>query len=309
MSILKSEEGIEQDWALLSPEERLPLASYGPPVSVADLLAARLVPWSFQSSLATQQAPLGWMPKGLFKALLRRVSGDARHLDLFLQDSFQWQGLGSGLFVDGKNLKLFEQHLAAVLGDFGWRNEDFAVIDRQGLTMGPDRRLERSLFRWLGLLSESVQLNLWRDDGLLWIAQRAMTKAIDPGLWDAAVAGGLSAGEQPEQAIWRESLEEAGLTSNWHSRIQRPASAPCIRVSRLIDPPWETGVKPGWPERCLHHERVWRFEITLPRDWQPVANDGEVVAFQAAEPEAIFSLWKEGRFNHEAACAGHSPSL
>ncbi|MFZ9759459.1 MAG: NUDIX domain-containing protein, partial [Burkholderiaceae bacterium] len=291
-------------WPLLSPEECLPSPCYcdGPVPSVGDLLCAGLLPWSFQSPQATQQAPLGWMPKGLMEALLSKFPSGTRHQALFLQEPFQWQGLGPGLFIDQQRLRLVEQKLADLLGPFGWRHENFAVIDRAGLPPLPDLQLERSLFRWLGLLSESVQLNIRREDGSLWIAQRAMTKAIDPGLWDAAVAGGLSAGEPPEEAVQRESFEEAGLTDPWHKQIQR-AAAPCMRIARLVAPPMPPGSKAPWPEPCLHHERVWRFEITIPNAWQPSANDGEVMAFRAVKPEEIFSLWQRGEFNHEAACA------
>ena len=300
-------------WSLLSPEECLPAACFGPVLSAEDLLGARLLPWSLQSVHADRQPPLGWMPKGLLDALVASLPRAASHQNLLLQESFQWQGLGPGVFVDGERLKLFEQHLANVLDRFGWRHEDFALLDRAGLRQGLGLCLERSLFRWLGLLSESVQLNLRRDDGSIWIAQRATTKAIDPGLWDAAVAGGLSAGEKPDDAVRRESLEEAGLTNHWHDQIQRASSAPCMRIGRLVAPPTpptssnQSAPWPLWPSLCLHHERVWRFELTLPNHWQPSANDGEVMAFQAVRPEAIFSFWQRGEFNYEAACASLAP--
>ena len=307
MKDLEATKEPQLSWSLLSPEECLPAACFGPVLSVEDVLQARLLPWSLQSVHATQRPPLGWMPKGLSQALFSSLSRAASHHNLLLQESFQWQGLGPGVFVDGERLKVFEQLLANVLGRFGWRHEDFAVLDRAGLRQGPGLCLERSLFRWLGLLSESVQLNLRRDDGSLWIAQRAMTKAIDPGLWDAAVAGGLPADEGPEDAVRRESLEEAGLTKNWHDQIQRADTAPCMRIGRLVTPPTPPSQKARWPGLCLHHERVWRFELTLPNHWRPSANDGEVMAFQAVRPEAIFSFWQRGEFNYEAACASLAP--
>jgi 8-oxo-dGTP pyrophosphatase MutT (NUDIX family) len=295
--------GLSETWFVLSPEECLPLPCYGPAPSVDDLRHAGLVPWSFYSSEASQQPPLGWMHKGLAEALLSALSLTSAQKALVIPDRFYWQGLGPGLFVDGGRIDVFEQQLGLLLGSWGWRNEDFAVRDRAGVWQAPGLRLERSLFRWLGLLSESVQLNLWRDDGRIWIAQRALSKAIDPGLWDAAVAGGLPAGESTRQAVFRESLEEAGLTESWHRHIQPATPGPCLRVSRLVSAPLASNQNAHWPGVCLHHERVWRFEMVIPSQWQPSAVDGEVMAFQAVQPEAIFAMWQAGEFNYEAACA------
>ncbi|WP_242444329.1 NUDIX hydrolase family protein [Advenella sp. S44] len=101
--------------------------------------------------------------------------------------------------------------IAIILRDAGllktWRNELLTVY-AEGENLA---KMERSAMRPLGLLTHAVHLNAWTPDLQLYIAKRAMTKATDPGMWDT-LAGGLANGsEDREQALLRETLEEAGL--------------------------------------------------------------------------------------------------
>ena len=68
--------------------------------------------------------------------------------------------------------------------------------------------------------SQAHQQGLWHRSSHLWILnssnlvllqRRHLAKQTDPGRWDIAVAGHLSAGQTPLQAIVREAQEELGL--------------------------------------------------------------------------------------------------
>lgn len=69
--------------------------------------------------------------------------------------------------------------------------------------------------------SEVHRLGLWHRSSHLWLTdsgqrrvllqQRHPGKLTDPGRWDIAVAGHLSAGQTPLEALVREAQEELGL--------------------------------------------------------------------------------------------------
>ena len=54
-----------------------------------------------------------------------------------------------------------------------------------------------------------------RRDGstVMWIARRSPRKAIDPGMLDNLVGGGIAAGATIEGTVVKEAWEEAGLAS------------------------------------------------------------------------------------------------
>jgi 8-oxo-dGTP pyrophosphatase MutT (NUDIX family) len=175
----------------------------------------------------------------------------------------------------------------------GWRNECFAlcnaagepIVDAQGQMVG----LERSLFRALGLFYVTVQLNLLTTDGRVWIAQRAQHKAVDPGLWDAAVAGGVTMGEEPLLALHRECWEEAGLPETSLGAMEPLGS---VLVQRAL----------GSDERQgLQRELVMSYRLTAPDDFLPSNQDGEVQAFECVSLDEVWRRWQQGQFNHEAA--------
>jgi len=195
-----------------------------------------------------------------------------------------------GQALEARHLGELERTVGECLSHAGWRDERFSLIGQSGRPVrlnGQLLGLERSLFRPLGLLSESVQLNLYDADGQLWISQRSWAKAIDPGLWDAAVAGGLAMGEDPQGAVIRESWEEAGLRilPEHHLRFRG-----MVRVCRLIP----VG---------LHLERVWVFSAKALQGFVPHPQDGEVQANRQVSAAGVRELLERGLFNHEAAVA------
>ncbi len=190
--------------------------------------------------------------------------------------------------VPADALPALEARMREMHGGHGWRNERFGLIGPQGVrSQSPALSLERSLFRALGLMSESVQVNLQARSGIWWAGRRASSKAVDPGLLDACVAGGLTAMESPIMALFREAKEEAGLSTALTARAQFFGA---VRVFRTL------------PEGLLV-ERVWTFGLEAPEGFEPTPCDGEVEAFVQLTAPDIQASWSAGGFNHEAAVA------
>ncbi|MFZ9103314.1 MAG: NUDIX hydrolase [Burkholderiaceae bacterium] len=175
----------------------------------------------------------------------------------------------------------------------GWRDECFTLCNEAGEPIVDVRHqavgLERSLFRPLGLFYTTVQLNLVTEQGRAWIGQRALHKAVDPGLWDAAAAGGLTHGEQPQQALRRECWEEAGLSEALLSDLRVLGS---VLVQRVLGADGRQG---------LQREQVMSYGLQAPLDFTPTNQDGEVQAFACVTMNEVWRLWQQGQFNHEAA--------
>lgn len=278
-------------WGQLGGDECWPNAEFPDPVTAGQIAAAGLVPWSVGFFDGRSSESVGWMTPAVF-AQLKHLKASGLLTD---------PGSGSQLRADRQaravvpatELPALEAILRETPSGQGWRNERFLIRDRAGVPLADSSgcqgplALERSLFRPLGLLSASVQLNVTTPTGHVWIGQRASHKSIDPGLWDAAVAGGLAADESPLEAIQREAWEEAGLGPQWWPMI-RPVGR--LRVCRLL------------PD-CLHHEQVWVFGLGVAVDTVLQSQDGEVERFCTVSPDEILQRYRAGRFNHEAACA------
>ena len=175
--------------------------------------------------------------------------------------------------------------VAQALHDAGcarsWRGELLDVV-------GEGRRLggmERAAFRPLGLLTRAVHLNAWTPDGKLWIARRAATKSTDPGMWDT-LAGGLAAyGESLEEALLRESHEEAGLEA---SQLGRRSELRL--VSRL-----HKHLPEGYQV-----EDALVCDCVLAEHDEPRNLDGEVDEFLRADVDAVWQLLQADAFTVEA---------
>ncbi len=156
-----------------------------------------------------------------------------------------------------------------------WRDERYAVA--------PDSaapalfELERAAARYFGIHSFAAHANgLVGADGLwrMWLARRSATKAIDPGLLDNLVGGGIASGTTPAQTIIREAWEEAGIGEEVARR------APCA----------------GWVEICrdrpdgLQRETIYVHDFWLPPEFVPANQDGEAVAHRLCLPDDILAL-------------------
>jgi 8-oxo-dGTP pyrophosphatase MutT (NUDIX family) len=163
--------------------------------------------------------------------------------------------------------------VARALADDGrlssWRDELYAVGSDPGGT--PLFLLERAAARYFGIHTFAAHINgTTRRDGAtaMWIARRSLHKAIDPGLLDNLVGGGIAAGASVADTVTKEAWEEAGLPAA-RARTARPAGTLEIRRAQ--------------PDG-LHRETIFVHDLDLPDDTQPVNRDGEVAEFRLVTP-------------------------
>lgn len=143
-----------------------------------------------------------------------------------------------------------------------WRDELYAI----GASFDAPMvfALERGAARWFGVRTYAAHVNGYVDDGnplRLWFARRSATKAIDPGMLDNLVAGGIAAGTSVLDTVVREAWEEAGIPAN----VARTASARgSVRLRRAL------------PDG-LQDETIFVHDLALARDFVPANQDGEAV--------------------------------
>jgi 8-oxo-dGTP pyrophosphatase MutT (NUDIX family) len=157
-----------------------------------------------------------------------------------------------------------EGHLTA------WRGELYAVGSGPGGM--PLFLLERAAARYFGIRTFAAHVNgTTRRDGrtVMWIARRSPRKAIDPGMLDNLVGGGIAAGATIEGTVVKEAWEEAGLPPD---------------VARTACPTGALEIRRAQPDG-LHLETIYVHDLDLPQDVVPANQDGEVVEFRLATPE------------------------
>lgn len=191
--------------------------------------------------------------------------------------------------VPASDLTRALHEIALAMRDAGvahaWRDEQLAVTDESGRTLGT---IERAAVRPLGITTFAVHLAGFAPDGRQWVQQRSWNKANDPGLWDTLMGGLVSASDSLEQALRRETWEEAGLhlaqlrELRWGGRIttRRPAThVPGGYVIEHID--WY---------RCV-----------VPEGVRPENQDGEVQQFALLDEAEVARKLLGDEFTLEAA--------
>jgi hypothetical protein len=147
----------------------------------------------------------------------------------------------------------------------GWRDELYPVNRRFG--EAPLLLMERAATPLFGLQTYGINVNgLVRDgdDWKVWVARRAMTKHVDPGMLDLVVGGGLPHGMSIAGNLLKECAEEACIGPTLAERA-RPAGLTTMMIEA------HEGLRVGVQ---------FNFDLELPADFQPRNDDGEVSEFQ-----------------------------
>jgi 8-oxo-dGTP pyrophosphatase MutT (NUDIX family) len=143
-----------------------------------------------------------------------------------------------------------------------WRDEVFEVAAKFGAPAA--FLIERGAARYLGVRTYAAHLNgvVRSANGTkMWFARRSPTKAVDPGLLDNLVGGGIAARMRVDTTLVKESWEEAGIPEVLVRRA-RPAGAVHVRRA-MID--------------GLQRETLFVHDLDVPADFAPVNQDGEAV--------------------------------
>ena len=143
----------------------------------------------------------------------------------------------------------------------GWRNELYAVTT--AFDASPLFHIERAAARFFGTTTYAAHANGYCG-GRMWLARRARTKPIDPGLLDNLVGGGMCAGVEPLATIVREAWEEAGVPE---AVARQARQAAMLEILREV------------PEG-VQSETLFVFDLELPVDFEPRNQDGEVSEFR-----------------------------
>jgi 8-oxo-dGTP pyrophosphatase MutT (NUDIX family) len=143
-----------------------------------------------------------------------------------------------------------------------WRDELYAIAAAFGAP--PLFHLERGAARYFGVRTWAAHVNgCVRSGGTttMWFARRSAAKAVDPGLLDNLVGGGIAAGLSVEDTVVKEAWEEAGITE----AVARTARAQ--GVVHLRRPLFDG----------LQRETVFVHDLWLAADFVPANQDGEAV--------------------------------
>jgi 8-oxo-dGTP pyrophosphatase MutT (NUDIX family) len=206
-----------------------------------------------------------------------RAMALARFADRFVVDAREVRFAPH--FTDAASRTAAAASVARALADEGrlsaWRDEPYAVgSDPDG---APSFLLERAAARYFGIRTFAAHVNgtTRRDGGVaMWIARRSTRKAIDPGLLDNLVGGGVAAGASVASTVVKEAWEEAGL----------PSDLACTaRTVGILE------IRRAQPDG-LQLETIFVHDLDLPPDVVPANRDGEVVGFRLETPDAIARL-------------------
>ena len=196
---------------------------------------------------------------------------------------------------DNREANAFLAALARALFDAGklpdWRDELLDVLNEKDAPSG--LVLERSAFRLLGLTTRAVYAVAATPEGWYWLGCRSEEKRIDPHLFDTLASGLIAAGETPDEAVRRETAEEAGLEEPDISFESTPV---VYRISRPVPEGWM-------------NEVTYAYRGTTAAGVKPFPEDGEVERFVCADTNMLFAMQTAALLTYETQAALQSLKL
>lgn len=173
--------------------------------------------------------------------------------------------------------------VARVLADEGalsaWRDERYAVAPEFGAEAVAD--VERAAARYFGIRTYAVHVNglVPASDGLsMWLARRSPAKAIDPGLLDNLVGGGIASGYGVPDTLSKEAWEEAGIPRGIAAAASAAGRLYICRAQR----------------QGLQRETLFAYDLILAAAFTPANQDGETVEHRRVSLPAAARLIAAG---------------
>jgi 8-oxo-dGTP pyrophosphatase MutT (NUDIX family) len=147
-----------------------------------------------------------------------------------------------------------------------WRGERYAIATH--LSAPPLCLIERAAARFFGIRTYAAHVNglVRGDPASMWLSRRSPDKAIDPGMLDNLVGGGIAAGAAVAATMVREAWEEAGIPT---------------AIAVTATPAGEVRVCRSQPDG-LQRETIFTHDLSLPAEFVPSNQDGEAVAHRLA---------------------------
>jgi 8-oxo-dGTP pyrophosphatase MutT (NUDIX family) len=240
--------------------------------SIVDRLVARL-----DRALSPPRSTLRpWIVDGYAAGYLDnpRVQQIARFADVFevASDAIRFNAALDNPPARTRAIDAVARKLAAEGALTRWRDERYAIAAT--LSAPPLFEIERAAARFFGVATHAAHVNattIRSGETCMWIARRSATKPIDPGLLDNLVGGGIAAGASIANTVIKEAWEEAGIPPEIASTA-RPAGD--VRIFR------------EQPDG-IHRETIHVHDLSLPPDFEPHNEDGEVASYRLASIEAI----------------------
>jgi 8-oxo-dGTP pyrophosphatase MutT (NUDIX family) len=121
----------------------------------------------------------------------------------------------------------------------------------------------------------------------VWIARRSDTKATDPGMLDNVVAGGIGWGMDVLPTLVKECWEEAGMPAELAQTAQQGGTFHVLQ---------------SLPEGT-QAEQIFVFDVTLPEDFTPRNQDGEVGEHRLVRIDDVARWIEEGQLTVDASLA------
>lgn len=242
--------------------------------------AAQQAPAQARLLLLVAGRPVGSVAEGVLDALAAGLQGGHR---------LHREPRGWHLDVAPGQATAALNALAAVLRAQGlcgpWRNEQLAVPDAQGEVIAT---VERGAVRVLGVATRAVHLVGLAPGGRMWVQKRSQSKPNNPGMWDTLMGGMVSAADTLDEALARETWEEAGLHV---AALADVAHGGHLLFSR----PSREGGGIGYMV-----ERIDWFRATVPAGMEPANQDGEVERFELLDLAEVRQRVAQGEFTQEA---------
>ncbi len=177
-----------------------------------------------------------------------------------------------------------------------WRGEQLGVYNGSGECLGS---IERGAVRPLGIATRAVHLVGRTANGSMWVQQRALDKANDPGQWDTLMGGMVPASDSLQTALTRETQEEAGLDV---AQLREVTQRGRVSISRPTDgdAPGGSTVSPASGIGYMVEVIDW-FDCVVPDGLMPVNQDGEVAQFQLLRAPELVERLQGNAFTLEAS--------